>query len=100
VTLAACRDDELQSVHAGPYITGVIASRAPGEIFVVHSASCDSEATVSLFFAPRVVDAAGSNADTSVLTVGRRVSVWLSPGVAIDESCPPGVAARLIVLEN
>jgi hypothetical protein len=101
LALPACRDDELQSAHASPgapYIIGVIAGRAPGEIFVVHTSSCDSEATVTLFFKARVVDATGVDTDTTALVVGRRVAVW-STGT-VDESCPPITGAKLIVLQN
>jgi hypothetical protein len=101
LALPACRDDELQSIQASPgapYIIGAITERAPGEMFVVHSTSCDSEATVTLFFKPRVVDAAGVDRDTTALVAGLRVAVWSTGGV--DESCPPIIGAKLIVLQN
>ena len=101
LALPACGDDELQSTLASPgapYIIGAISSRTRGEIFVVHSSACDSEATVTLFFKPRVIDVAGGDTDTTALVAGRRVAVW-STGT-VEESCPPIIGAKLIVLQN
>jgi hypothetical protein len=40
----------------------------------------------------------GGSAATSSLVVGTPVSVWITGG--IRESCPPGVDARIIVIEE
>jgi hypothetical protein len=101
LSLPACRDDELQSTLASPgapYIIGVIASRTPGEMFVVNTNACDSEATVTLISRPRVIDVAGVDTDTTALVAGRRVAVWFT-GV-VEESCPPIIGANVIRFQN
>ena len=46
----------------------------------------------------RVVRDNGARADTGALTLGRRVSVFISEGTLILQSCPPiTVAARVVI---
>ncbi len=46
----------------------------------------------------RVVHENGSSADTSVLTIGRRVSVYVTKDQAVYLSCPPITSAAKVVV--
>jgi hypothetical protein len=90
---------------------GTIISRAPHRVahdsvpamFVIDDTTFRRNACGhgTLFtFGPgtRVVREDGGRADTSALTLGRRVSVFVGDGTLVLESCPPITHAAKVVL--
>jgi hypothetical protein len=97
-------------VHVLRYLLiqdGTITSRAPrGSVpamFVIDDTSflrrsCGHATDFTLGRDIRVVHENAAPADTASLTVGRRVSVFITEGTAVFESCPPITDAAKVIL--
>jgi hypothetical protein len=89
--------------------TGIITSRMPRGVgtrlvpamLVVDDSSLRPRAcghTLYYLTHVRVVHENGSNADTAALTIGRRVSIFVTKDQAVYLSCPPITSAAKVVI--
>ena len=92
----ACRGATIPD--EAPYVMGPIQQvLADGRIRVASEAGEPCGAVVTVSPRTRIRTRGGRTLDRSALTVGKRVSVWITG--AVLESCPTQVSARFVVVE-